>query len=299
MPDEITTSNDSTEKVVVETDKTVVVSDDSNSGKKSSVGLSSQMQLLGLAKKFVLDGALISTEKQMPLEDRARKRERLNHLRQQQNLEAIIHKAVPYCSSSEITARADQDWFNSYITLAEGVSNQIMQELWAKILAGEISKPGSFSLKALKAFRTMSINEAKLLAKACGVAVKDQSKKNIRIISGTYQTPGVLNMFDKKRQVKINLAHWGLSYSELLVLADNNLIFIQETESNVMAKGETVQFSYNGMPLLLTAQKANCVLSFYKFTPIGVELANLIADDPEQEFIDELKRQINHHFDAS
>ena len=95
---------------------------------------SSQMQLLGLAKKFVIDGALISAEKQMPLEERSKKRERVNHLRQQQNLEAIMQRAMQYCSENSISDRADQDWFSNFLNLAEGISNKTMQDLWAKIV---------------------------------------------------------------------------------------------------------------------------------------------------------------------
>jgi len=268
-------------------------------GKKASAGVSSQMQLLGLAKQFVLDGALLSPEKQMPIEDRARKRERLLHLRKQQNLEMIIQKTIGYCSDSEITDRADQDWFNSYLALAEDIGNRTMQDLWAKILAGEISQPGTFSLKALKVFRSLNINEAKLLAKACGLAVKDQGKKSMRILSGVYQKPGLFNMFDKHRENKINLAHWGLSYTELLVLADNDLIFIQETESSPVRKNDSVHFTYNGQQLTLTARKNDCILNFYKFTPIGAELASLIADNPDDDFLTDVKQQLNHHFATS
>jgi len=280
----------------------VVVSNDkqSSTGNKSkNSSASSQMQLLGLAKQFVLDGSLLAPEKQMPLEDRARKRERVINLRRQQNLEAIIQKTVGYCSNNEVTDRADQDWFNRFTVLAQDISNKTMQELWAKILAKEIAQPGSFSLKTLKAFRTMSISEAKLLAKACGLAVKDQHQKNVRIISGAYQKPGLLNFFDKNREKRINNATYGLSYAELMVLADNDLMFLQETESTALSKSSAINFNYNGIALALSAKKNDVVLSFYKFTPIGTELSALIGDKPDTEYVGELKKQLSYHFAIS
>lgn len=269
---------------------------ETKSKKSASSALSTQMQLLGLAKQFVLDGGLIPPEKQIPLEERARKRDRLCHLRKQQNLEAIIQKTISLCSGDEITDRADQDWFNSFTNLAEDISNRTMQDLWAKILAGEIAQPGSFSLKSLKVFRNMSINEAKLLAKACGLAVKDPSRRNVRIISGAYQTPGFLNIFNKNRDIKINLNQFGLSYAELLTLAENDLIFIQETESNALVKKEQLQFNFNGLPLTLSALKNNCVVNFYKFTSIGSELVALIADNPNDDYFNVLKSELSAHF---
>jgi len=261
-----------------------------------SANASSQRQLLGLARQFVIDGALLPIDKQPPIEDRAKKRERLHHLRNQQNIEKIIQQAVQYCSPSEVTDRADQDWFNSFIELAEGISNHTMQDLWAKILAGEVTAPGSFSLKALKTFRTMTVHEAKLLSKACSLAVKDNSQKNIRIISGASQTPGLLNFFSKNREHKLNLSPLGLTYADLLTLADNHLLYIQETETAPVDKAETVNFKYNGSNLSLVAEKNNCILSFYKFTPIGAELAQLIADNQDTKYLALLTQEFDGLF---
>lgn len=279
--------------------KTNIISvDDTNNSRNShsAANASSQMQLLGLAKKFVLDGGFISNDLQPPIDERADRRERLSLLRKQQNLENIIKKSVAYCSKTEITDRADQDWFNKFLALAEDVSNRTMQDLWAKILAGEVSKPGSFSLKSLKAFQLMSINEAKLLAKACSLAVKDSSKNNIRIISGCYQTPSLFNFFNKNRERKISLNQFGLSYTELLTLADNNLLFIQQTETSPLNKKEELRFNYNGQGIQLTALKNQSIVNFYKFTPIGTELANLIGDNSSKEYLGTLKENLSQHF---
>lgn len=260
---------------------------------------SSQMQLLGLAKQFMLDGGLVSPDKQMPLEDRSRKRIKLSKLRKQQNLEAIIQRALGYCPDDEVAERADQDWFNSYISLAEDISNRTMQDLWAKILAGEIAQPGSYSFKALKVLRDMSMHDAKLLARATTLSVKDNTKKSYRIISGSYQMPGFFNFFNKSREQHVNISRFGLNYADLLTLADNNLLFIQEAESSPMTKQEELHFNYNGLPLHLTAKKNDTIIRFYKFTPIGSELAQLISDKTDLGYFKELKLQLSFLFDLS
>ena len=254
-------------------------------------------QFFKITQQFGLEAPLLPIEKQMPLEDRCNKRERLAILRRQENIEAIMEKTFSFCANNAIDKRPDLDWFNRYITLAEDVSNNTMQDLWAKILAGELSRPGSYSLKAIKIFRDMSIVDAKLLAKACSLAVKDQSKKNIRLISGTYQQPGLLNFFNKNRQQHINLSHFGLNYADILSLADNHLIYKQESELNVMAVGEKINFNFNGLPLKLSCKKTNVSVQFYKFTPIGAELANLISDKANDDFFAVLKQKLRHHFE--
>ncbi|MFD2167543.1 TIGR03899 family protein [Thalassotalea euphylliae] len=287
----------------VENDNEVM--EDSNTGQKSqeekhkSSQASSQMQLLQLAKHFCLDGSLKPIDKQMPIEDRMERRERLSHLRRQQNMEKVIEKALHYCSNESISDRADPDWFDSFVELAERVSNPTMQELWAKILAGEVNQPGSFSLKALQAFKNLSLHDAKLFGRACSLAVKDSSKKNIRIISGCYQQPGLLNMLDKGREQHVHLSQFGFSYGEVLTLADHHLLFSQETELYPMNKGDELGLKYNGLPLVLSANKSRCIIQFYKFTPVGAELAKLIADKPDEKFFNHLKSSLSYHFFCS
>jgi len=281
---------------------TVIDSGNVTSQKSSSshnAGASSQMQLLNLAKQFALDGGLRAPEKQMPIEDRTIKRERLLHLRKQQNIEAIIGKSLRYCSDSEVADKADPDWFSSFVELAELVSNATMQELWSKILAGEINHPGAYSLKALQTFKNLSIYDAKLLAKACSVAMKFQGKKNIRIITGCYQKPGLFNLLNKNRESQISLSSFGLGYGELMSLADNGLLSHSETELHLMNKGETLAMKYNGKPLVLTAIKNDVTIRLLKFTPAGAELAQLIADKPDQQFLQSLEQGLQHQFALS
>lgn len=262
----------------------------------SSANASSQQQLLGFAKKFSLDAQFLPESKQAPLEDRAYRRKKLDELRQQRNMEEIMLRAAQYCSDTTITDRADQDWFSHFVRLAEGISNKTMQNLWAKILAGEISHPGSYSLKTLQMFRTMSITEAKLLAKACSLAVSDCRKKNIRVISGGYQIPKLFNFFNRQRQQRLDLNQAGLSYADILTLADNHLVFEQEAESHALAKGEKIQFNYNGKPLSFTAKKNDAILTFYKFTPIGTELAHLVSDNMDDNYLTTMKTQLAENF---
>jgi len=277
-----------------EGDVTAITKSNKSAQNTADTGVS--QPFLKLAKRFAIDGGLVADEKQMLIEDRTTKRVRLNLLRKQQNIESIMQKTLTYCANSEIGQKTDNDWFSRYITLSEEVSNPTMQDLWAKILAGELIKPGSFSFKTLQVFRDMSIYDAKLFAKACSLSVKDSNKKGIRIISGAYQQPGLLNFFSKQRQQFCNLSHYGLNYADLLALAESHLIYLQESESSMMDKGEKIHFNYNGLALKLTANKANISLQFYKFTPLGAELAHLISDKSNNEFFEHLKSTLGCFF---
>ena len=55
-------------------------------------------------------------------------------------------KSTPESNAEEI----DPDWLNYFAGYAEKTSSEKVQDLWAKVLAGEIRHPGSFSLMTLR-----------------------------------------------------------------------------------------------------------------------------------------------------
>ena len=105
-----------------------------------------------------------------------------------------------------------------------------------------------------------------------------------------------MNFFNKQRQQQLDLNQAGLSYADILTLADNHLMFEQEAESHSLAKGENIQFNYNGKAVSFIAKKADCILTFYKFTPIGTELAHLINDNADEGYLTSVKTKLSENF---
>lgn len=58
------------------------------------------------------------------------------------------------------------DWLNRFFSIVEDVSDEEMQQLWARILAGEIKRPKSYSLRTLELLRNISQKEAEVINKA-------------------------------------------------------------------------------------------------------------------------------------
>jgi len=57
----------------------------------------------------------------------------------------------------------DFDWFLRFFEGAGNISNENMQLLWSRILAGEVHSPSAFSLRTLETIRNMTQSEAELL----------------------------------------------------------------------------------------------------------------------------------------
>lgn len=66
-----------------------------------------------------------------------------------------------------INLQCDFDWFVRFYDYVGGTSNDVLQELWSKILAGEIKHPQSCSLRTLDIVRNMTANEAQTFQTLC------------------------------------------------------------------------------------------------------------------------------------
>lgn len=64
-------------------------------------------------------------------------------------------------------ATYDFDWFIRFYEAVGNISDEAMQDLWAKILAGEISRPSSYSLKTIDVLKNMSKKDAELFVRIC------------------------------------------------------------------------------------------------------------------------------------
>jgi Protein of unknown function (DUF2806) len=99
---------------------------------------------------------------QLSLPNRAENRQAYQELRKQQNIESICaNSAQELIDGSKVSEdKPESDWINRFFEIAENISTEDLQYLWGKILAGEIQKPGSFSLRTLETLRNMSRQEA-------------------------------------------------------------------------------------------------------------------------------------------
>ncbi|MCY3626158.1 MAG: DUF2806 domain-containing protein [Gammaproteobacteria bacterium] len=65
----------------------------------------------------------------------------------------------------------DDDWLNNFETQARQVSTEDMQLRFGRLLAGEIKKPGSYSIKTVKVFRELNRSAAVLFKRMCSMCM--------------------------------------------------------------------------------------------------------------------------------
>lgn len=136
-------------------------------------------------------------------------------LQKQYNIECVVDNAYDELESEENVSSedVDADWINRFFNSVGDISNKQMQLLWGKILANEIKKPHSFSLRTLEVVKNLTQNEASLFFDVVPFILQcagDESK-----CFDDYFLPSEDSILQK----------CGISFSQILVLNESGIIF--------------------------------------------------------------------------
>jgi hypothetical protein len=150
-------------------------------------------------------------------------------LREQSNLEKVFRSAMDFLKKKKYDNSTDQqansqaeetispDWFNIYEKEASQKSTKDMQLRFAEVLAGEIEKPGSHSIKAVKALGDMDQTTADLFQKLCSVCIVLGVPVQEVIID--IRVPAIGG-----NAAQNSLSKYGLSFSQLNILNEYGLV---------------------------------------------------------------------------
>lgn len=103
------------------------------------------------------------------LRQRARHSRELEEIRHQHNKEQITAGAEAFLPAALPERRPDPDWIFHFFEEARNTSDQEMQRLWSKLLAGEFSGPGTFSRRTVSTVKLLDSADAKAFSAFCKV----------------------------------------------------------------------------------------------------------------------------------
>ena len=224
------------------------------------------------------DVAEIQVKKALELEKlvaRADEREARRQLRRQKNLEKIAVKAAHEIPASVSDKPVDQDWVSRFFEECQDVSNEEMQTIWGNILAGEVTKPGSFSFRTLLAVKLLCPEVAHLFTRLC---------------SFVWQTREGMSPITFGRATK----YFDLTFDELLLLKQNSLIehipkgIFNEALPAPKIPGEIVEvhYSYHSRLHILRIPNGPRDIELGKalLTDIGRELVAISGATPIEDY---------------
>ena len=76
--------------------------------------------------------------------------------REQRNKEKIFFKALPEIKEDAKPEEVEEDWVATFFDKSRLVSDEEMQILWAKVLAGEVNNPGTFSRRTISLLSSLN-----------------------------------------------------------------------------------------------------------------------------------------------
>lgn len=114
--------------------------------------------------------------------------------RHQINMEAIAGKAIPLLNAASDSAKISDDWVTNFFDKCRIISDDEMQALWAKVLAGEANAPGTFSRRTVNFLADVDKMDAEAFARLCRfcwTVEKDQWPIVFDIDKDIYKKEGV------------------------------------------------------------------------------------------------------------
>ena len=234
-------------------------------------------------------------------------------LREQVNLDMIVEKSAGHLKESgeiadqaESEAEINDDWLEHFDTEARKKSTPEMQEYFGKVLAGEIKKPNSFSIKTIRMLGTMDKASATLFQRFCSMCVvqsdlsSDRVPLDARVVSlAGNASSNALAKYDLPFDALNVLHEYGL------IIADyNSWISYQQCCPQPLPTNEAIRdqlqdqyfvvpFFYRKRPWILlpkpNAQRTSgMTLHGVALTRSGRELMNIVELEPADQYSHDL-----------
>ena len=142
--------------------------------------------------------------------------------KRQANIGSVFARAAQELGDREVQDHeVDHDWTARFFNDVQDVSSEEMQQLWAKILAGEVERPGSTSFKAMNILKGLDRGTATLFRTLCSARMTPQ----IGLGEGGVVRAGnefVLSLDGRATGNSLN--EYGLSYTVLNRLNEHGLV---------------------------------------------------------------------------
>lgn len=223
-----------------------------------------------------------------PLANRAFARQASKILGEQINMEDIVGIAIDGITSEEIIAvpqkDIDDDWFNTFEAESLQKSSEEMKVVFGKLLAGEIKKPGSFSISAIKTIGAMDLASATLFRNFCCMTTSLFADARVIAVNGNPSTNA--------------MKEFGLTYHRLNILREFGLI--NSDYNSQMPYGQAADYKvpieYLGKKYKITrlseqknAPENKAEMKGISLTRVGIELRQIVDLKEVPKFTTALK----------
>lgn len=217
-------------------------------------------------------GVSINTSNYEEIAKRASSRLAYQEITKQQNIEAVVDNAYQELQKDDPIEdkRVDNDWMFRFFNSVENISNDDIQKIWGRILAGEIKSPGKYSYRTLEKMRNITQNEAELFQKIAALSLHHNT------------TTFILDD-------KALLNKYGLYFVNLLTLEECGIVSSQSLSLTLTVSNAETKAIRNSHVLGIisgkTEKKEKVILTIHAFTEVGSQLIEAIRPEENNAYI--------------
>jgi hypothetical protein len=198
--------------------------------------------------------------------------------KKQDNIENITRKAIPLLNASSTPREMENDWITNFFDKCRIISDDEMQILWSRVLAGEANSPGSFSKRTVNSLASLDKTDAEYFTSLCRF-VWEVGDDLIPLI------------FDQTK--RIYLQH-GVGFVTLSHLDDIGLISFGTLEFTRRHLGMSFVARYYGSRLTMELKESGdseLGIGHVILTKTGSELARICGAEPVDGFLEYVIKQ--------
>lgn len=226
----------------------------------------------------------INAEDANQLATRAQNRALYQEMRKQQNIENVIAKAYNELKGVDVVSEKPvaPDWVNEFFNRVANISNEQMQTLWAKLLAGEVQQPGQFSMRTLGTLKNLSQEEATLFSRITPYILRNNPAAN-------EPEKAYFLINDDNLQNK-----YGITFSQIMRLSEAGLFYTNGSVRfgiNIQPE-ETTVISGVQKAIYIKNTRANLIgldYMVYPLTESGIELYKVAFSSEKGDYNDYLE----------
>lgn len=194
----------------------------------------------------------------------------------QKNIESITKKALPELDDTAKPQNIENDWIANFFDKSRLISDDEMQNLWAKILAGEANAPGKYSKRTINLIAGLDKSDAELFSRICSYCFTIDDD----LVPFIYDTAHKIYTANR------------VNFDSLAHLASIGLIYFDA--NGYKRSGRRLNFSYFGLKVEVRL-KLKAQLSMYVglvlLTKPGQQLAPISGATPREGFVDYVREE--------
>ena len=211
------------------------------------------------------------------IQERALRRFVAEEARNQINIETIGSDALPLLEENATPENVEDDWITNFFDKCRLVSDNEMQHLWSRVLAGEANSPGKFSKRTVNALSSIDIQDAQFFTNLCRFCWISRE-----------QLPLIYDVEDKIYRDN------GVTYFHLEHLAAIGLIRLDAFAGfKIGHMPRVVKLSYFGTSVLVDLGKDDSMfpLGIAVLTKIGQEFASVCNPKTVPDFLEYVREK--------